>query len=182
MVKVAVPSTPPGGLDAQVDPRFGRCMLYTIVDIVDTNIKNVEVIENTAARLFSGAGIQAAQLVASKGVKVVICGSMGPNAYYALQQVGVSVYTGVPPGITVREAIKLYSSGRLSSQPMPGGFGRGMGMGRGRMWMTMPPSPTTTFQQPATMTKEQEKEILKQQLKFLEEQLKAIKKRLEELE
>ncbi len=119
MPKIAVPSVPPGGLDAQVDPRFGRCALYTIVDVRDGVISGVEVVENTAAQAFSGAGIQAAQLVASRGVEVVICGSMGPNAYGALQQLGVKVILGVSTG-TVRDAVQRYISGELKPQPVRG--------------------------------------------------------------
>ncbi|MHA1263349.1 MAG: NifB/NifX family molybdenum-iron cluster-binding protein, partial [Candidatus Freyarchaeota archaeon] len=84
MVKIAVSSQTPNGLEAITDMRFGRCPFYTIVEVDGNDIRNVEVVENPAVSAFGGAGIQAAQFIANQGVKVVIAGNYGPNAYNAL--------------------------------------------------------------------------------------------------
>ena len=47
-------------LDAEVDPRFGRCQCFVIVD---SETKEFEVLDNQAAMTSGGAGIQAAQIV-----------------------------------------------------------------------------------------------------------------------
>ena len=61
-------------LDAQLDPRFGRCPYFVIVD---SEIMHFEAVLNMASGAMSGAGIQAAQTIASKGVKVLITSSIG---------------------------------------------------------------------------------------------------------
>lgn len=121
-------------LDAQVDPRFGRCPYFVIVD---SETMKFEAIPNTASRSMSGAGIQSAQTVASKGVNVLITGNVGPNAFQALSAAGIKVVTGAFG--TVREAIEKYKRGELRETGAPtvgGHFGMGMGRGRGqgRRW------------------------------------------------
>lgn len=117
-------------LEAQIDPRFGRCPYFVIVD---SETMELEAVPNIASGSMSGAGIQAAQTVASKGVKVLITGNVGPNAFQALSAAGIRVVTGAFGN--VREIIEKYKSGELkeTSSPTVGGhYGMGMGRGRGR--------------------------------------------------
>jgi len=85
-------------LDSPVDPRFGRCQYFLIVD-KDGNLE--EAVSNTGIQAMRGAGIQAAQIVAGKGVNIVITGNIGPNAFVALQASGVRMFPGAF-GITAR--------------------------------------------------------------------------------
>jgi len=64
--------------DAQVDPRFGRCPYFVIVD---SETMEFEAIPNIASSQMGGAGIQAAQMVASKGVNVVLTGNVGTKRF-----------------------------------------------------------------------------------------------------
>ena len=134
-MKVAVSSTG-YNLDSQLDPRFGRCQ---VILIVDTDTLVVEPLSNTNISVDHGAGVGAAQMVASNGVKVVLTGSVGPNAYNALEAAGIKIYTGVTG--TVREAVDRFNRGELSPTTGPNvgghhgmGGGRGGGQGRGRRW------------------------------------------------
>lgn len=79
-MNVAITATEPS-LQAKVDPRFGRCPCFLIVD---TDTLKFEVVENPNLTLGSGAGIQSAQLMAGKGVKFILTGNCGPNAYQTL--------------------------------------------------------------------------------------------------
>jgi predicted Fe-Mo cluster-binding NifX family protein len=119
-----------GDLDAQVDPRFGRCLYFVIVD---AETMKFEAIPNTALGAMGGAGIQAAQTVASKGVEALITGNVGPNAFQALSAAGVKIITGAFG--TVREVIERYKRGELrggtSVPTVRGHFGMGRGRGRG---------------------------------------------------
>jgi predicted Fe-Mo cluster-binding NifX family protein len=134
-MKIALSSTGQD-LDAQIDPRFGRCAFFLIVDPDDMSFK---AFKNENANLSGGAGIQSAQFVSSKGAEVVITGNVGPNAYKTLSAAGVKLITGQLD--TVREAIEKYKKGELknasdtsvSSQydASSVGMGRGRGMGRG---------------------------------------------------
>lgn len=119
-----------GNLEAQIDPRFGRCPYFVIVD---SETMEFEAVPNTASGSMSGAGIQAAQTVASKGTEVLITGNVGPNAFQALSAAGIKVVTGAFGN--VREVIEKYKSGGLketSSPTVRGHFGMGRGRGRGR--------------------------------------------------
>ena len=122
-------------LDAQLDPRFGRCPYFVIVD---SESMQFEAIPNMASGAMGGAGIQAAQIIANKGVKVVITGNVGPNAFQALSAAGIKIVTGAFG--TIREVVEKYKKGELSETNAPTvgghfGMGRGQGQGRGR-WTT----------------------------------------------
>ncbi|MFH1073837.1 MAG: NifB/NifX family molybdenum-iron cluster-binding protein [Candidatus Firestonebacteria bacterium] len=95
-------------LDSAVDPRFGRCKYFIIVD---NETEKFEAIDNTNIGLTGGAGIQSAQLVASLGVKKVLTGNVGPNAFQTLQAAKIDIYTGVSG--SVKEALALYKTGKL---------------------------------------------------------------------
>ena len=198
-MKVAVSSSGKD-LDAQVDPRFGRCAYFIIVD---TDDMSYDFYNNDNIALGGGAGIQSAQFVASKGAKVVLTGNVGPNAVKTLSAAGVEVIVGQTG--TVKEAINTYQKGNLNavseanvsdhhgvgsdtvpqeslSQVAGGGVGRGMGrggrcgggigMGRGRgMGMGVAPSSQTGA---ASLTKDEELSSLKDQIAELRGQLESI--------
>jgi predicted Fe-Mo cluster-binding NifX family protein len=122
-VKIAVSATAPG-LDAEVDPRFGRCQYFVIVD---PQSMQFEVLDNSNAMAAGGAGISTAQMIASKGVEVVLTGNCGPNAYQTLSAAGIQVITGVSGRI--KDAVGLYKTGSLQpiAQPSVGShYGRGI--------------------------------------------------------
>lgn len=97
-------------LDSQVDPRFGRCANFLVVDVESMAF---EVVANDNVSAGGGAGIQSAQLVADRGVEAVLTGSCGPNAFRTLQAADIAVVVGVRG--TVGEAVKQYRSGALSA-------------------------------------------------------------------
>ncbi len=122
-MKIAITATG-SSLDAEVDPRFGRCQYFIIVD---PETMQFEALENSAAMAGGGAGVSTAQTIASKGVEAVLTGNCGPNAYQVLSTAGINVVTGVSG--KVRDAIQSYKSGKLkaSSQPnVSDHFGMGM--------------------------------------------------------
>lgn len=151
-MKIVISATGPS-LDAEVDPRFGRCQYFIVVDLDDMSF---EALPNTNLAQGSGVGIQSAKMVADQGASAVLTGNIGPNAQDVLSEVGVDVITGVSG--TVREKAQQYKNGELrpSNQPnaqnvsgpqaganqslsprpkqapnMGSGMGRGMGIGRG---------------------------------------------------
>jgi len=129
-MKIAVSATAPH-LDADLDPRFGRCQ-YLLV--VDSESMEFEALENPAVMAPGGAGMQAAELVANKGVDAVITGNCGPNAYQVLSAAGIDAFVGASG--SVREAVEAYRRGDLRATPGPSvgpysGIGPGMGRGMG---------------------------------------------------
>ena len=119
-------------LDSQVDLRFGRCSYFLIVDSENMNF---EVMTNEAAGAMGGAGIQAAQAIANKGVKAVITGNVGPNAFQTLSAAGMEII--IDASGKARDAIKRYKRGELRKTEAPSvrshfGMGQGSGRGQGR--------------------------------------------------
>ena len=111
-MKVAVTATG-RELTSEVDPRFGRAGWFLVVD---TDGGELEVIDNTRGReASSGAGVQAAQRIASAGAEYLLTGHCGPNAFRALEAAGVKVVVGV--GGTVEEAVAKLVGGDLNVAP-----------------------------------------------------------------
>ena len=130
-MKIAVSSSG-DNLEAQLDPRFGRCGYFLIVD---TDNMDFESFPNENATRGGGAGIQSAQLIASKGAQAVITGRCGPNAVQTLNAAGIKLYTG--QNGRIRDAVEKLKQGQMSpvteaNAPIHAGTGgRGMGSGRG---------------------------------------------------
>lgn len=108
-MKIAVSATTPD-LSAKVDPRFGRCQYFVIVD---PDSMEFEGIENSSASAGGGAGIAAAQMVVGKEVEAVLTGNCGPNAFSVLEAAGIKVMTGVSGGI--QEAVESYKAGKYNA-------------------------------------------------------------------
>ena len=143
-MKIAISATGTT-LDAEVDPRFGRCQHFIIAD---TETDGFEAVDNTSATAAGGAGISAAQMIVKKGVEAVLTGNCGPNAHQVLSPAGIKVITGVSG--KVKDAIAEYKLGTYSpaqqanvpdhfgmggggaGRGMGGGMGKGMGRGGGR--------------------------------------------------
>lgn len=151
-MKLAVSSSGPG-MDDRMETRFGRCSYFILID---PDTLAFEPIENMNVALSGGAGIQSAQLMAEKGVTVVLTGNCGPNAFQVFNAAGIQVITGVDG--TVRAAVEKFKSGEIRVAAAPsvdahfgmgddgrtgagnvvagggrlgGGTGMGSGMGRG---------------------------------------------------
>lgn len=204
-MKIAITSSGTD-LTSQIDPRFGRCPYFIIID---PDTEKFEAIENPNVQAMGGAGIQSAQLVANKGAEFVLTGSCGPNAFQTLSAAGVKVITGMVG--TVKEAISRFKSGQFQPTQAPDvgahfgtgfGMGRGMGAGMGRgMGRGMsagmgygtgypgtgapgmvPPGMVPPGMTPQGMDKKQELELMKQQAELLKNQINEINKRIKELE
>ncbi len=206
-MKIAISATGPS-LDAEVDPRFGRCQYFIIAD---TETMEFEAVDNASAMAAGGAGIAAAQAIADKGVQAVLTGNCGPNAYQVLSSASIQIITGVSG--KVKDVIESYRSGKFQTSAqanvpdhfgtgggsgmgrgMGGGMGRGMGGGMGRgtgggmgrgtgggmgMGSGMT-QPTNPVPQP--QNPEQELETLKEQSQSMAQQLNEIQRRIDELE
>ncbi|MFN2341364.1 MAG: NifB/NifX family molybdenum-iron cluster-binding protein [Halanaerobium sp.] len=113
-MKIVVSVNNNTGLDAELDPRFGRADYFAIFE---TGTEEVDFINNAAKNAASGAGIQAVQTVADQGVNAVISGNIGPKAYDALQAADIKVY--VSASGTLKDVIKTYEAGELDEVSGP---------------------------------------------------------------
>jgi predicted Fe-Mo cluster-binding NifX family protein len=185
-----------------VDPRLGRCQYFIIVD---PETMEFEGIQNSSTELMHGAGIQTAQLIANKGVTVVLTGNCGPNTFQTLAAAGIQVITGISGQVKV--AIERYKRGEFNPTGqanvashfgtgggssfgtgmgmMGGGMGAGRGMGRGMMGGGFQKMPYGIGATPGTspqMSKKQELEFLKNQAQTISQQLEQINERIKKLE
>lgn len=113
-------------LDSTVDPRFGRCGYFIIVDPESLEFK---AIPNPNVSATGGAGIQSAQFVAKEGAEAVVTGSVGPNAFQALSSLKIKVFTGAAG--TIKEVIQNYKEGKLKETAGPTASGKS-GIGGGQ--------------------------------------------------
>ena len=131
-MKIAVSSSGKT-LDSPLEPRFGRCAWFLVIDPADMRY---EAFDNQSAAQSSGAGIQAAQFLADKNVSAVITGHVGPNAVQTLSAAGIEIFSQQHG--TIREVVERYKNDGLvpTAQPTVGRHagmgGRGMGQGGGR--------------------------------------------------
>ena len=132
-MKIAISSSG-NNLDAALDPRFGRCAYFLIIDPADMRF---DVFDNQSTAQSSGAGIQAAQFLADQNVSAVITGHVGPNAVQTLAAAGIDIFAEQQG--TIEEVVNRYRSGILKSTTQSTvsnhfgmGSGRGMVQGGGR--------------------------------------------------
>lgn len=127
-MKIAIASKG-DNLEAPASPIFGRCSYFIIAEVENGKIEGFESLINAAVAESGGAGIKAAQTVANKNVQVLISGSVGPNAYDLLTQVGIKIYQ-IKEG-SVEQNIHLFLENKLEELPSAtmsrGRGGKGMG-------------------------------------------------------
>ena len=103
-MKIAITAQAPA-LDAPVDPRFGRCAYFLVID---SQTGAFEAVENSNRGGASGVGIQSGKLMADHGVEIVLTGDCGPNAQRTLEQAGIRIVTGCTG--TVAEALQAFKA------------------------------------------------------------------------
>lgn len=95
-------------ITSEVDPRFGRCGYFVIVN---PETREFQGIENGSSMAQGGAGPQAVQTISRLGIDLVITGNVGPNAFEALKAAGIKVVIGTSG--TVNDMIDRYRDGSL---------------------------------------------------------------------
>jgi predicted Fe-Mo cluster-binding NifX family protein len=118
--KIAISSEGPS-LDDMLDSRFGRAAGFVVLD---PDTMEATYLSNVSAQMRGqGAGIQAAEMVAGSGAKLVLTGYVGPKAFQALQAAGIEVGQELQ-GLTVRQALERYKAGQVNPAQAPNSPGR----------------------------------------------------------
>jgi predicted Fe-Mo cluster-binding NifX family protein len=119
MEKIAVSSEGPD-MDARVDPRFGRAAGFMIID---PDSMAFEYVDNGSSQVMAqGAGIQAAEIVAATGARILLTGFVGPKAFQALNAAGITIGQNVD-NLTVREAVQRFQAGDVPVADAPNSRG-----------------------------------------------------------
>ncbi|MBN2081629.1 NifB/NifX family molybdenum-iron cluster-binding protein [bacterium] len=121
--RIAIPSAGGGGLAARVDPHFGRCQCFTIVELTDGQPGKILLLDNPPHQ----DCLQPVQLLADHGVSALVVAGIGMRPLAGFVQAGITVYAGRAE--TVGELLQQYANGQLqqfdTSQVCGGGHGHG---------------------------------------------------------
>jgi predicted Fe-Mo cluster-binding NifX family protein len=107
--RIAVPSEAPGGLTARRSGHFGRAVCFTVVDVIDGRVGDVEVLRN--APHVEGGCMAPVLTLAENNVDAVVVDGIGGRPLMGFGQVGIAVHAGL--GDDVQTAIDAYIQGRL---------------------------------------------------------------------
>ena len=87
---VAIPSENPGGMEAAASGHFGHCGIFTLVTVADGKIEEVVLQPNMPHE--QGGCLAPVNMLAGRGVKVLIAGGMGMRPLMGFNSVGIDVF------------------------------------------------------------------------------------------
>ena len=123
---VAIPSSLPGGLEAPLGAHFGHCDLYTLVNVEDGQVGNVQTVPNVPHQ--QGGCMAPVNYLAQQGVTALIAGGMGLRPLMGFNQVGIKVFFG-NGAQTVGEAVQAFVADKLPQFSQENTCGGGGGHG-----------------------------------------------------
>jgi predicted Fe-Mo cluster-binding NifX family protein len=109
-MRIAISVETNDGLESIVAHHFGRCPYFALVDLNETEVKNVQVIANPFY-----AGHQPGQVpgfIHEQKADVMLSGGMGGRAIQFFQGYGINTATGATG--TVQTAVDAYLNNQLS--------------------------------------------------------------------
>jgi len=104
-IKIAIPTRGDKGLEDLVSDVFGRSEKFTILEVSDGSVINVEVVENPAASYKHGAGPIVVKMLTDMGVTAVAAREFGLGVSTLLEQNGIKKFN-VKADIPVKEALQ----------------------------------------------------------------------------
>jgi len=110
VIRIAVPSSGPGGMDAPRSAHFGHADSFTIIDIAEGAVVSNSAFINPPHSQ-GGCGATVAGL-AVKGVSVAIVVGMGGRPLSAMNQLGIAAYRD-DQSQTPRAAVDAFLAGGL---------------------------------------------------------------------
>ena len=109
-MKLAVPTMGEASLDSERSGHFGRCYVFTVVDIVDGEIKAVGCIDNPPHE--EGGCLRPVKLLADAGVDAIVAVGMGMRPMMGFADAGITVlFENQTPN--VGEVVKMAAAGQL---------------------------------------------------------------------
>lgn len=89
-MKLAVPTMGEGGLESERSGHFGHCDCFTIIDMVENEIKEVSILDNPPHE--EGGCLRPVSILADQGVNAIIAVGMGGRPLAGFNQAGITVY------------------------------------------------------------------------------------------
>ncbi|MFW6266585.1 MAG: NifB/NifX family molybdenum-iron cluster-binding protein [Halanaerobiales bacterium] len=112
-MKAIMPVKDNNDWEAELNPRFGRTPYFAVVDLEE---ESLEFIKNSAQNAASGAGVEAAQLVADQKADIMFTPNIGPKAFSGLQSLNLEIYMAKG---TIEKAVKDYKNDELKKVSKP---------------------------------------------------------------
>jgi predicted Fe-Mo cluster-binding NifX family protein len=103
-VRLAVPTNGKKGMKDTVSNVFARAPIFTIIDVVDGEVQEIRIEENTASGLKQGTGPIIANSLKEKGVNAVVACELGPGAKILLELSDIKLIF-VEPSVKVKDAV-----------------------------------------------------------------------------
>lgn len=108
-MRIAVSADTNQGLESQVAHHFGRCPFFALVEVKESKIESVTVIENPFYAAHQPG--QVPGFIHQQEADVMLSGGMGGRAIQFFNQFGIEAATGASG--TVQEAVTCYLEGGL---------------------------------------------------------------------
>jgi predicted Fe-Mo cluster-binding NifX family protein len=108
-MRIAVSADNKNGLDSIVNPHFGRCPHYILVDVEGHDVTGVQEMDSPFYGHHQPG--QVPGFIHSLGAQVMLAGGMGGRAITFFEQYGIEGVTGASG--TVRQSVELYLGGEL---------------------------------------------------------------------
>lgn len=108
-MKIVIPTNTPDGLLAKRGAHFGRAAFYTIVDVENGKVKDVNFTKNQGHS--DGACDNAVANIKNLGTDILIVSGIGPNPLIGFKKEGIKVY--FDDSATVEESINKFLEGKL---------------------------------------------------------------------
>jgi len=103
--RIAVATNGDEGLEDVVSNVFGRANTFTIVDVLDDEIKGINVVENPGRSYKYGAGPIVAKMLVDRGVNFALAYVLGFGAAGLLTQHNIK-HVSIKPNTKVEEALR----------------------------------------------------------------------------
>jgi predicted Fe-Mo cluster-binding NifX family protein len=104
-LRIAIPTKRHDGLDDTVSEVFGKAKTFTVVDVEDGEVKNVQIVDNPASSCDYGSGPVAVKTLADLNATLVLVTELGPGASGLLDHFNIKKIS-VKPKTRVADVIK----------------------------------------------------------------------------
>ncbi|MDY6847665.1 MAG: NifB/NifX family molybdenum-iron cluster-binding protein [Thermodesulfobacteriota bacterium] len=108
---IAVPSKYPGGLNALRSGHFGRCDVFTLVEVHQGRVEEARVVAN--AEHSEGGCLVPVRILQQAGATSLVVQGIGMRPRIGFAQAGIEVLVG--PGETVSQVVEAYLNNQLRS-------------------------------------------------------------------
>lgn len=109
-MKLAVPTMGEAGLESERSGHFGRCDVFTIVEITDGEVTSVTALDNPPHE--HGGCLRPVSLLADAGVEAIVAAGMGMNPLMGFAEAGITVlFENQTPNVGA--VVKMAAAGEL---------------------------------------------------------------------